>query len=168
MIYYSKPPFISAVCTQSKTAAFLLCTALFQNNFPTNKVPALLPFTISYKVSGAFPFVIIVSIPCAVANAAARSFVFMPPVPRLEPAPPARAYTVSSIFSILFISFAFGYSRGSASYKPFISDKITNCFALHKTATTAESICLLRNLSHYKSKKGRERNGTETRTRYNR
>lgn len=29
-------------------------------------------------------------------------------------------------------------------------------------------LCLLRNLSHYKSKKGRERNGTETRTRYNR
>ena len=26
------------------------------------------------------------------------------------------------------------------------------------------SLCLLRNLSHYKSKKGRERNGTETRT----
>lgn len=46
-----------------KTAALLLCTVPFQNIFPANKVPDLLPFTISYKASGAFPFVITVSIP---------------------------------------------------------------------------------------------------------
>ncbi len=54
-----------------KAAALSLCTMLFQNIFPANKVPALLPFTISYKASGALPLVIMVSIPCAAANAAA-------------------------------------------------------------------------------------------------
>ena len=64
---------------------------------------------------------------------AALNFVFMPPVPRLEPAPPAREYTSSSICSIRFINFALVCRRRSASYRPSISERMTNSFALHKT-----------------------------------
>ena len=59
--------------------------------FALNKVPTGSPFKISYKTLGFFPFVTSTSIPCDVAMSAACTFVRMPPVPRRDPAPPARA-----------------------------------------------------------------------------
>ena len=47
-----------------------------------NLVPAGLPSAMSYSTSGAAPLAMTISQPAAVAMAAARSFVTMPPVPR--------------------------------------------------------------------------------------
>ena len=70
--------------------------------------------------------------PCAVASRTACNFVFIPPRPRREPAPPAIAYTPSSMQSIRESSRASGCRRGSLSYSPSISEKITSRFALRE------------------------------------
>ena len=84
------------------------------------------------SASGRAPLVMIVSIPCAVASRTACNFVFIPPRPRREPAPPAIAYTPSSMHSIRESSRASGCRRGSLSYSPSISEKITSRFALRE------------------------------------
>lgn len=70
--------------------------------------------------------------PCAVASRTACNFVFIPPRPRREPAPPAIAYTPSSMHSIRESSRASECRRGSLSYSPSISEKITSRFALRE------------------------------------
>jgi len=83
--------------------------------FALKRVPISLP-SIIFKIKlGLFPFINAISIPAFNAILAACSFVTIPPVPLLVPAPPAHFSMSSFISSIMEINFELLFSFGSES-----------------------------------------------------
>ena len=76
----------------------------------------------------------------AMGSDAARSLVAMPPEPRSEPAPPARARISSVMVSTWGISTAVGSFLGSAVYSPSMSDSRISRSACTNRATMAERL----------------------------
>ena len=88
------------------------------------------------------PEITAVGIPWLLASLAAFSLVAMPPVPRLEPAPPASSSTAGVISSTRGMRRAWGFFRGSLSYRPSMSVRMMSPWAPHSPATTAERVSL--------------------------
>ena len=80
--------------------------------------------------------------PDAAARLAARILVSMPPLPMLEPAPPAMRSSARSPERASCTNSAAGSLRGSAVYKPFWSVRMMSRSASIKFATSAPSVSL--------------------------
>ncbi len=82
-----------------------------------SQVPTLAPAATLFRMLSTLPDAITVSVPERAASRAARSFVTIPPRPRMPPSPAMSSNRTSST-SHDSISFAAGLRRGSSSQKP--------------------------------------------------
>ena len=83
-----------------------------------------------------------VVMPSRVAWPAAMILVYMPPVPREEPAPPAMRRVSSVTSSTTWISGASGFCFGFSACRPSMSVRITSASAFTMRATTADRVSL--------------------------
>ena len=83
-----------------------------------------------------------ISVPASMQMPAAVSFVAMPPVERAVPPPPALSRIAGVISRTSAISSALFSRRGSAVYRPSISDRMISMSAFTLTATRAPRVSL--------------------------
>ena len=88
------------------------------------------------------PQAITVLAPERAARRAASTLVSMPPVPTLEPAPPAISSSAASPASASCTKRASGCLRGSAVYRPCWSVRISSASASIRLVTSAPSVSL--------------------------
>ena len=94
------------------------------------------------STSGSRPQAMTVEAPDPAARLAARILVSMPPLPMLEPAPPAMRSSARSPARASCTNSAAGLARGSAVYSPFWSVRMTSRSASIRLATSAPSVSL--------------------------
>ena len=76
------------------------------------------------------------------ARRAASTLVSMPPLPTVEPAPPAMASMRASVAETSASSLACGFLRGSESYRPSMSVRMTSQSASIRLVTSAPNVSL--------------------------
>ena len=94
------------------------------------------------KISFASLLAITISIPECTHISAASSLVYIPPVPRAEPAPPATLKSSLVKWGTSCIKCASANSWGSLSYSPSISERRMSRSASATLATIAERVSL--------------------------
>ena len=94
------------------------------------------------STSGSRPQAMTVEAPEPAARLAARILVSMPPLPMLDPAPPAMRSSAASPACASCTNSADGSRRGSAVYKPFWSVRMTSKSASIRLATSAPKVSL--------------------------